>query len=149
QRPVFDWIGASAPSHVLRAGQKMTLAGYGREVAGTEIPLRYDEISSAAITHRYDLLYANPDRPWLAATDDAPPSGIAPAGPAADPCASYTCLPAEVGAINPTSGQVKAGKGNHPRVYAIGLLSVGDQSASYPLAFEPKAAFKPKQPKPL
>ena len=32
---------------------------------------------------------------------------------------------------------------------ALALLSVGDQSASYPLSFEPKASFKPKQPKPL
>src|SRR5439155_18954890 len=38
---------------------------------------------------------------------------------------------------------VSAGKGNHPRVYAIALLSVGDKAATFPLAFEPRKSFKP------
>ena len=59
QRPVFDWISITAPSHVLKPRQRMTLIGEGREPMGVDIAPRYDRIDSQAITHRSDLFYAD------------------------------------------------------------------------------------------
>jgi hypothetical protein len=59
QRPVLDWIAIRAQAHVLRPGQRMTLRGYGREPSGNDTPIRYIEIDSPAVTHRYDLLLAD------------------------------------------------------------------------------------------
>ncbi|MGH2955736.1 MAG: hypothetical protein ACRDL6_01915, partial [Solirubrobacterales bacterium] len=87
-RPVFDWIGirpaptaGNPPTHVLRANKRLALEGFGREPVGIDQPARYDEINSHAITHRYDLLAADPSKPWLPATDESPPSGLSADGP--------------------------------------------------------------------
>ncbi|MDX6653091.1 MAG: hypothetical protein QOJ38_1872 [Solirubrobacterales bacterium] len=129
QRPVFDWVGISGRAHVLRAGQKTVLSGYGREPVGVDVPIRYDEVSSPAITHCYDLVLADPEKPWLAlGAKDAsekqlagarkPGAGCAsrsldsargvtgtvpdPVGGAvegANPCAPYVCLDPDIGRL--------------------------------------------------
>ncbi|HEX2016729.1 MAG TPA: hypothetical protein VGN69_08545 [Solirubrobacteraceae bacterium] len=138
QRPVFDWVGISAQTHVLRPGQHETLKGYGREPVGMDAPISYDPINGPAITHRYDLLKADPARPYLPDTT-CPKTTDNPAGycELSDP---------GVGQIDPVNGKVSTGKGNHPRVYAIGLLSVGDKAASWPLVFEPRRSYTPIAP---
>ena len=47
-----------------------------------------------------------------------------------------------VGSIDPQTGVVTTGKGAHPRVYAIALLSVGDKAATWPIVFEPRRSFR-------
>jgi len=68
QRPILDWVGINAQTHVLKPGQHVTLKGYGREPVGADIPIVYDQLNGPAITHRYDLLKADPTRPYLPAT---------------------------------------------------------------------------------
>jgi hypothetical protein len=144
QRPVLDWIGVSAIAHDLRPGQHMTLHGYGREPVGTDAPIRYDDINSAAITHHFDLVRADPQRPWLPLVDPArvdpqtDPPGYVPLGYAS---AGATCTD-QVACIDQQSGQITTGHGNHPRVYAIGILSVGDKAATWPIAFEPRRNYR-------
>jgi hypothetical protein len=140
QRPVFDWIGIEAgkgATRTLRANKKLELIGYGREPVGMDQPARYDAINSHAITHRYDLLVADADRPWL------PKEGVI-----TDGCDPYDCLDGKVGKIDPTTGSVKAGNGNYERTFALATLSVGAHSASYPLTFEPRASFTGPTPPP-
>ena len=114
QRPAFDWIGMTAQLHALRPGQHETLRGYGREVMGTDQAPRYDDISSQAITHRYDLVAADPDKPYLPKIDpnsDFPNhyvqvgSTASQSAPCQDP----------VACIDPDTGFVKAGHGDHGR----------------------------------
>lgn len=147
QRPVLDWIGMRASTHVVRPRQTVAIHGFGREVAGAETPLRYDEISNAAITHRFDLLAADPQRPWLPLVDgdsDAPHHyvplearwGSAAAGAAAP-------------SIDRQSGEIRAGDGPRERTYALATLSVGPRVATWPLVFEPHprtAVIKPPAP---
>jgi hypothetical protein len=156
QRPILEWIDirpapSAAATHVLRAGRKLPLEGFGREPAGGDIPLRYDEITTPAITHRYDLLAADPAKPWLPL--EAADNGVRTAASSrvgeADPCGPYLCLEEKIGRIDDQTGQVKAGKGNYPRTFAIAALSVGEMSASYPLVFEPRASFRPPSPTPV
>ncbi|HEX2016560.1 MAG TPA: hypothetical protein VGN69_07680, partial [Solirubrobacteraceae bacterium] len=138
QRPVLDWVGVQAVTHVLKPGQHVTLKGYGREPVGADVPIQYDDINGPAITHRYDLLKADPARPYLPATS-CPKTTANPAG--------YCELSdSTVGTIDPIKGAITTGRGNHPRVYAIGLLSVGDKAASWPLVFEPRRSFTPITP---
>ncbi|MGH2956205.1 MAG: hypothetical protein ACRDL6_04335, partial [Solirubrobacterales bacterium] len=144
QRPILDWVRLEANRHVLRARQVLRLRGSGREAIGPTAPnqphkqpARYDEISSPAITHRYDLLVADPDRPWLSKE-----------GEREDDCDPYDCLPANVGTIDPQSGEVRAGNGAYPRTFAIAALSVGEQAATYPLTFEPRSSFQVTPPPP-
>ncbi|HEX2015327.1 MAG TPA: hypothetical protein VGN69_01440 [Solirubrobacteraceae bacterium] len=138
QRPVFDWVGIQAAAHVLKPGQHVTLKGYGREPVGVDTAIRYDDINGPAITHRYDLLKADPQRPYLPATS-CPRSPENPAG--------YCELSdTSIGQVNPVTGAVTTGRGNHPRVYAIGLLSIGSKSASWPLVFEPRRSYVPVPP---
>jgi hypothetical protein len=54
-----------------------------------------------------------------------------------------------VATIDRQTGQVRALKGAHPRVYAIALLSVGERAASYPMVFEPQKNYAPPTPKSL
>ncbi|HEX2015331.1 MAG TPA: hypothetical protein VGN69_01460 [Solirubrobacteraceae bacterium] len=137
QRPVFDWVGIQAAAHVIRPGQHMTLKGYGREAVGADAPISYDQINGPAITHRYDLVQADPQRPWLPKDCGCP--------------THYTELDPSVAQLDPANngqqtGRIVTGKGNHPRVYAIGLLSVGGKAASWPLVFEPRRSFVPIPP---
>jgi hypothetical protein len=138
QRPVFDWIGVTAAAHVLQPGQHATLRGYGREAVGLDAPIQYDQLNGPAITHRYDLLKADPARPYLPDTS-CPKTSDNPAGycPLSD---------TSVGSIDPVAGKITTGRGGHPRVYAIGLLSVGDKAASWPLVFEPRRSYVPVAP---
>jgi hypothetical protein len=47
------------------------------------------------------------------------------------------------------SGEVRSAGGANQRTFAIALLSVGERSASYPIAFEPRPSFTPEvQPPP-
>jgi hypothetical protein len=134
QRPVFDWIGIQAQEHTLGAGQHVTLRGYGREPVGMDVPIRYDDINSHAITHRYDLVQADPQRPYLPRTDcEGNPNGYCPLDPG-------------IGTVDPQSGAVKAGRGNHERVFAVAILSVGPKAASWPMVFEPRRSFRPPPP---
>jgi len=152
QRPLLDWISVSAPAHVVRASRKLTLSGVGREpiatadIGASEPVVRYDEISTPAITHLYTLLYADPAQPWLPATDDSPPSGVPADGH--ESCGAYICLPANVATVDDQSGQVKAGNGQYPRTYAIAMLSVDDEAATFPLVFEPRSSFQQPAPPP-
>ena len=130
QRPVLDWIGIRAQEHTLRPGQKMTLRGYGREAAGSDQPLVYLDIDSPAITHRYDLVLADPDKPYL---------------PLEDANGDYVSVPAQIATVDRQTGALKAGRGSGERTYAIAILSVGDKAASYPLVFEPRRSFTPSR----
>jgi hypothetical protein len=132
QRPVFDWAGVSAVTHTLKPGQHMTLRGYGREPAGLDQPIRYDDVNSPAVTHRFDLVEADPQRPWLPKACGCPEQ--------------YTELDPAVGKIDRQTGAITTGSGNHSRVYAIAMLSVGAQAASWPLAFEPRRSFSARSP---
>jgi hypothetical protein len=134
-RPILDWIGIDAISHDLQPGQHMALHGYGREPDGYDTPVRYDEINSFAITHRYDLVEADPARPYVPLID--------PSSPAPN---HYVPLDPTVATINPVTGFIQTGSGSHPRVYAIAILSVGSQAASWPIAFEPSRSFATRKP---
>ncbi|MGH2957621.1 MAG: hypothetical protein ACRDL6_11580, partial [Solirubrobacterales bacterium] len=151
QRPIFDWLSIRRPQgdppvRSLRANRRLELEGFGREAAAADVPLRYDEIDSHAITHRYDLLAADPSKPWLPATDESPPSGLSADGPGS--CGPYVCLPENVGRIDAVSGTVSAGRGNYPRTFAVAQLSAGEQAATYPLTFEPRASLPMTPPPP-
>ena len=135
QRPVFDWIGINAVEHRLKPGQHMTLFGYGREPVGTDTPIQYDSINGPAITHRYDLVAADPAHPWLPKTDPASPYPN-----------HYVPLDPSVGTIDGQTGAVHTGGGNHPRAYAIGILSVGGMAANWPIVFEPRNNYTPPPP---
>jgi hypothetical protein len=156
QRPVLDWLSISASRHVMRPGQRQKLNGVGREPVGlvygsTKLfEVRDDEISNAAITHRYDLLRADPDKPWLALKAD---HGADQSDPT-NPCDPYVCLNQgteadPIATIDPQSGQIQAGSGSHERTFAIGMLSVAEKAATYPLVFEPKPSFTPEPPPPI
>ncbi|HEX2016741.1 MAG TPA: hypothetical protein VGN69_08605, partial [Solirubrobacteraceae bacterium] len=145
QRPVFDWLDLSAQTHTLAPGQHVTLHGVGREPPGisASIPAntepitqvaRFDTINSRSITHRYSLVKADPARPYLPATS-CPHTAASPDG--------YCELDPSVGQINQTTGLVTTGRGNHARAYAIGILSVGEKAASWPLVFEPRRSYTP------
>ena len=181
QRPVLDWIGIRGSKRSLRPGQRLALTGYGREPSGIDHPMRFIDIpANAAITHCYDLLYADPEKPWLPLkTADASEEQLADQGPGcanrspmssapatnsaradasspeaddsaaqASACAPYVCLPASIGKIDDHSGTVKAGSGDQERTYALAVLSVGEQVATYPLAFEPRPSFSNVRPPP-
>jgi hypothetical protein len=134
QRPVFDWVSITAPSHVLKPRQHMRLIGEGREPVGADVAPRYDLINSHAITHRYDLVVADKQNPSLPARDA---NGDYIALRKKDP------LCETIGCINRETGVVTAGNGRHERIYAVAILSVGDKAASWPVAFEPAKSFKP------
>ena len=137
QRPVFDWIGIQAADHTLSPGRRLTLRGYGREPISTDQPARYVDIDGPAITHRYDLVLADPDKPYL---------------PKVDPTNSnpnhYVEIPENVNAkVDSQTGVISyRGSGNHPPVYAIGILSVGDDVATWPVVLAPKRSFKAAPP---
>jgi hypothetical protein len=144
QRPVLDWITIEGQEHTLQPGHQTSLHGYGREPVGIrtrfqadkfQLPadqeVRYDEIDSPAITHVYSLVEADPQRPYV---------------PRADANGAYAPLDPSIAVIDRQTGTVTAGRGNHPRIYAVALLSVGDKVATYPLAFEPRRSFRPAPP---
>jgi hypothetical protein len=135
QRPVFDWVAIRAQEHTLQPGQHVTLRGFGREPVGMDVPIAYDDINSPAITHRYDLVQAEPDKPYLPKVD-----------PTSDAPNHYVLLDPSVATVDRQSGVVRTGGGNHARVYAIGILSVGDKAASWPLVFEPRKNYRPPAP---
>jgi hypothetical protein len=132
QRPVFDWIHLAAPTHVLRPGQKMTLKGVGREPVGygAKVLTRFDELSTQAITHRYDLVVADPEKPYL---------------PLEDANGDYVPVPPQVATADRTTGALRTGKGRSERTYAVAILSVGDEAATWPIAFEPRRSFTPSR----
>ena len=128
QRPIFDWINLSAATHVLRPGQKMALKGVGHEPIGygAKVTTRFDELNTAAITHRYDLVMADPQKPYL---------------PMKDANGDYVPVPAQVATVDRTTGALRAGKGRGERTYAIAILSVGEKAATWPVVFEPRRSF--------
>jgi hypothetical protein len=146
QRPILDWISLAGSAHVLRPGQSVKLSAKGREPVATiagngNLPVvRDDEISNAAITHRFDLVKADPEKPWLPLTDDkssfehhyVPLEGQHCDEPGDHP----------VGCIDSQSGQVQAGTGAQERTFALAILSVGEKVATYPLVFEPRPSFR-------
>jgi hypothetical protein len=141
QRPLLDFLAIAAERHVLRPGQKLALRGVGREPIASAVntaktvEVRFDEISNAAITHRYDLVYADPEKPWVAKQDEQK-----------DKCDPYDCLPGDVGSIDDQSGAVQAGGGQQDRTYALAILSVGEKVATFPLVFEPRPSFRAPPP---
>jgi hypothetical protein len=138
ERPILDWLRISGATHLLRPAQAISLLGEGREPLGTDYPAIYDEISTPAITHRFDLVLADPYKPWLPKDGDV-----------ADACDPYDCLATGIGSID-QSGKVTAGGGNYERTFALALLSVGDKEATYPLVFEPRPSFRqPPAPAPI
>jgi hypothetical protein len=139
QRPIYDWVSIEAQDHTLRPGQKMTLRGYARGPIGTKhrndgsvglAQVNFDRIDGPAVTHRYDLVLADPQRPYV---------------PLEDANGDYVPVPAQVATVDRQTGAVKAGRGTGERTYAIGVLSVGDKAASWPLAFEPRRSFAPQR----
>jgi hypothetical protein len=149
QRPILDWVQLDGNSHLLRPGQKLILDGYGREPIGyseagggqPSIVARVDQIDSPAITHRYDLVKADPDRPWQPLVD-----------PTSDFENHYVPLDSDgecaIGCIDRQTGAVTAGGGQQERVFALAILSVGDEAASYPIVFEPRPSFRAAPPPP-
>ena len=131
QRPVLDWVGITADAHRVLPGRTLTLHGFGREPVGSDLPIRYDDIDTPAITHRFELLAADPDRPYL---------------PLNYTTGDYKPLPKTVGFFADSKaeqgGVVTAGDGKYERTFAIARLTVGDQVATYPLVFEPRKSFK-------
>ncbi|TMK38770.1 MAG: hypothetical protein E6G56_13320 [Actinobacteria bacterium] len=132
QRPIFDWIGLTATAHAINPNRTLTLNGFGREAAGTDTPLQYDSLNSPAITHRYDLLKADPQRPYL---------------PAANADGSYQPFDAKIGQID-QAGRISAKGGDHPPTYAIAMLSAGNKAAVWPLVFAPSKTFHPRAAQP-
>ena len=128
QRPVFDWVNVSAPERTLQAGQHVQLVGVGREPLTVTQPAALDRIDSPAITHRYDLLAADPTRPYL---------------PARGADGRYVPLDPSVATIDAQTGMVRTGRANHPRVYGVAELSVGELEATYPMVFEPRRNYVP------
>jgi hypothetical protein len=126
QRPIFDWISITAATHVLKPRQRMTLRGEGREPVGVDVAPRYDAINSNAITHRYDLVLADEQNPSMPRKANG----------------RYVEVPASVGRIDGETGVVTAGSGRQERTYTVAILSVGDKTASWPIAFEPAKSFK-------
>ncbi|MDX6651306.1 MAG: hypothetical protein QOJ38_87, partial [Solirubrobacterales bacterium] len=171
QRPVFDWIGIAPASgsgskgHLLRPRQSISLAGYGREVLGTDMSARYDDITTPAITHCYDLVLADQEKPWLALKAEdaskeqlaaamgggckARSAGIATASSTTNPCDPYVCLDPAIGRLtDDQQGKIEAGDGNVKRTFAIAILSVNQKVATYPISFEPRPSFTPEAPPP-
>ncbi|MDX6662109.1 MAG: hypothetical protein QOG09_211, partial [Solirubrobacterales bacterium] len=176
QRPVFDWIGVgpaqgqASKGHVLRPKQSIVLNGYGREVMGTDATPRFDDITTPAITHCYDLVWADQDKPWLPLkADDATDEQLAVASGAgcrarfldsgsasarndsgaANPCDPYVCLDPAIGRLtDDQQGKIEAGDGNVKRTFAIAILSVNQKVATYPISFEPRPSFTPEAPPP-
>jgi hypothetical protein len=151
QRPVLDFVAISAPEHTLRPGQHMVLHGYGREPVGASsttaagiVPevTQYDAIDTPAVTHRYDLVRADPQRPWMPLVESSSPFPNHYV-----PLDQGDC---QIGCLDPSNGQqtgkVLSGRGNHPRVYALAILSVGSQAASWPLVFESRRSYAPSPP---
>src|SRR5207249_1867364 len=103
--------------------------GVGREPLSLDEPAQIDRIDSPAITHRFDLLAADPARPYL---------------PERDPNGDYIPLDPSVATVDRQSRVVRAPRTAHGRVYALAVLSVGDQSATYPLVVEPKRSYVPR-----
>ena len=132
QRPVLDWVAIRAQERTLRPGQKMTLRGFGREPVGVDQAIRYIEIDSPAITHRYDLVLADPERPYL---------------PFEDAAGDYVPLPAQVATVDRQTGALKTGRGRGERTYAIAILSVGEEAATYPIVFKPRHSFTAQRAK--
>jgi hypothetical protein len=135
QRPVLDWLHLSAQTRVLRPGQKVTLRGVGREPVGQPglgLQTRYNRIDSPAITHRYDLVLADPENPSL---------------PVRDAGGDYVPVPAAIGQVESQTGAVRAGRGGSGRTYAVAILSVGELAATYPMVFEPRRSFAAARPK--
>ena len=176
QRPVLDWIGVRGDKRVLRAGQKTTIVGYGREPFGIDQSERfYDIPTTPAVTHCWDLVLADPGKPWMPLeAKDATKEQLAGAqgqgckarsfavvsaggGPGTqetgDACAPYVCASSSVGSIDGQSGEVTAVGGVSSRTYALAILSVGAHVATYPLVFEPRPGFNaelvPSSPPPL
>ncbi|MDX6653056.1 MAG: hypothetical protein QOJ38_1837 [Solirubrobacterales bacterium] len=176
QRPVYDWIGVgpaqgqAGKGHVLRPKQSITLSGYGREVLGIDTGPQYDEITTSAITHCYDLVLADQEKPWLPLkADDASKEQLAAASGAgcrsrfldsgfastqndsgaANPCDPYVCLDPAIGRLtDDQQGKIEAGDGNFKRTFAIAILSVNQKVATYPISFEPRPSFTPEAPPP-
>ena len=148
QRPILDWINITAKSHVLRPRQRLELEGIGREPLGIDSVVRTNEIDSHAITHRYDLFLADPDKPWLPLkAEDAEEEQLQAAGPG--DCGPYLCMPSSVGTIDRQTGNVRAGAGDQERTLGLAVLSVGDQTATWPISFEPRPSFSsPRVPPP-
>jgi hypothetical protein len=130
QRPILDWLVITASTHELRPGQRTTLQGVGREPPAADTPPSYHQLTDPSITHRYDLLLADPHAPWM---------------PERNTSGNYVSLSkrfphCSVGCVDRQSGAVQAGEGTDQPVYAVGVLSAGDLSATYPLVFEPGAS---------
>jgi hypothetical protein len=119
-------VSISAIERTLQPGQHVILHGVGREPLSVNEPAQVDPINSPAITHRYDLVQADPTRPWLPKTDAS---------------GNYLPLDPSVATVNRQTGLVQTGSGTHPRVYAVAVLSVGSMAASYPMVFEPRHNF--------
>ena len=137
QRPVFDWIGIQAAEHTLVPGRTLTLRGYGREPVGIDQPFRYVDIDGPAITHRYDLVLADPDKPYLPKVD-----------PTSDEPHHYVRVPDGIGAtVDRQTGVIRyRGRGNHPPIHALAILSVGEQTATWPIVLAPRRSFKAPAP---
>jgi hypothetical protein len=171
QRPILDWLDLQAKTHVVQPNQHLALRGEGREAMGIDSSPRYDPIDSPAITHCYDLVWADQDKPWLPLkADDASDEQLAAAsgagcrqrfldsgsasarndsGAKTNPCDPYVCLdPAIARLTDDQQGKIEAGNGDYKRTFAIAILSVNQKVATYPISFEPRPSFTPEAPPP-
>jgi hypothetical protein len=81
-------------------------------------------------------VYADPKRPYLPKVD-----------PTSSEPNNYVPVPPDVARIDRQTGEVKyTSSGNHPPIYTIGILSVDDKVATWPLVLASKRSFTPARP---
>ena len=126
-RPILDGLYITGASHVLRAGQRMTAKGFGIGPANFDQAPRHMAISTPAITHRYDLVMADPKNP---------------SRPALDENGEYKSFSSDVATIDRQSGVITTKRpGPSERQWGLVLLSVGSQATTYTVAFDPRRSF--------
>jgi hypothetical protein len=132
-RPIIDTLYVTSASHVLRAGQRMVAKGVAVGPPAFDEAPRHMAITTPAITHRYDLVEADPENP---------------SQPALDENGDYKLFPSSIAEIDQSGRITTKRPGPSERHWALVLLSVGDKAASYPVAFDPRRSFvaRPQQP---
>jgi hypothetical protein len=133
QRPILDWLIITASERKLRPRETIALHGVGREPPAADTAPAFLRLTDLSITHRYDLVLADPAKPWLPYRDA---DGRYVAFADRYPNCSVACVDGQ-------TGELSTGDGVDHRVYGVALLSVGDLTATYPLAFEPRALRAP------
>lgn len=133
-RPVVEDVFITGVSHVMRPGQRMSARGTAVGPLSAEQPQDYMRLTNGSITHRYDLVLADPERP---------------SEPLLDERGEYREVPQDVAEIDRQSGRVRASRsGPDAPLRALVILSMGPRAASYPVTFLPRRSAPPREPEP-